>query len=674
MMNRKPRQRGSGELSSAPANNYTILSFVVLVAFLKRRLCTQWSDALKTFMNNKRDMSGMTDFVEELETQMHLFGLYSGFQFSAKALEDGANVVRQPTRGVLALVDPPVVTCVVLTVPRQRLRPLYEKCITSMRNGDYAFHLRVYKLPKLYAVYSALIPLFGKLITSADGGTCQIESDEAGWHGSSDLHICVYVPTFSLQTGDTQHISLNVSAGRDASQFRGDYGSELEIFKSPFDDASKIQLVKSVPGHPIPNPLPIPSLDERKSDSVGATIAVSNLRLSADAPLVMSTRIDFLSDPDRHGLLYVSPLDVKQTSPCVITVIFDTIHHACQFPYPVDGTTTRLRITGKPRSKPRSIEVVVSPHVPILGSGNAGYMEDPWPLASDIQSNSLCNWNMPFVNFNNLSRIRHTGVELPWYASHLQFMFSEREDEARRYRQISGPMIPFKLALLDVMHCIALFPMTRIPVRFAITHGDINLLFLITGVFLDTSSHNIVAETYVVERTPNTVVGKLGDKVECMDLPIGLEQAQFWKAAVPDMIERCRDWEHGANCEHKKNPAGGVTICSCGKGKSVCEEFLGIEEWAMLAPYVTRCALSPVFPPPYVEQTRSRFVELMARAEGLTDEDIQEAVRVEGTVCRVCGRPESKKKCIRCTKVTYCGRDCLKKDWKIHKRVCQPPK
>ena len=37
--------------------------------------------------------------------------------------------------------------------------------------------------------------MFGKLITSADDRSCQIEKDKAGWHGSSDLHICVYMST-----------------------------------------------------------------------------------------------------------------------------------------------------------------------------------------------------------------------------------------------------------------------------------------------------------------------------------------------------------------------------------------------------------------------------------------------------------------------------------------------
>jgi len=232
--------------------------------------------------------------------------------------------------------------------------------------------------------------------------------------------------------------------------------------------------------------------------------------------------------------------------------------------------------------------------------------------------------------------------------------------------------------------------MTNIAVRFGVKHGDVKLLFLVTGLFLDPSSHNIVAEMYVVERKPNTTVGALVENVDCMMLPLGSEQAQFWRAAVPAMIERCRDWEHGPNCEHNENMARSVvTICSCGMGKSINKDLLEIEEWAELGPYVTRCALSPVFPAPYVEQTRTHWVNTLGSKVGISDEELQEAFdgtsgtqsagngreRPQSlTSCQVCGRSENTKKCGRCRSVYYCGENCQKTDWRRHKSSCQQPK
>ena len=39
-------------------------------------------------------------------------------------------------------------------------------------------------------------------------------------------------------------------------------------------------------------------------------------------------------------------------------------------------------------------------------------------------------------------------------------------------------------------------------------------------------------------------------------------------------------------------------------------------------------------------------------------------------VCFVCLQP-SRLKCSRCDAVQYCGRECQKKDWKVHKHNCQ---
>ena len=38
--------------------------------------------------------------------------------------------------------------------------------------------------------------------------------------------------------------------------------------------------------------------------------------------------------------------------------------------------------------------------------------------------------------------------------------------------------------------------------------------------------------------------------------------------------------------------------------------------------------------------------------------------------CRACGKKDDVKKCSKCKKVSYCGKECQKKDWKDHKRSC----
>ena len=39
-------------------------------------------------------------------------------------------------------------------------------------------------------------------------------------------------------------------------------------------------------------------------------------------------------------------------------------------------------------------------------------------------------------------------------------------------------------------------------------------------------------------------------------------------------------------------------------------------------------------------------------------------------LCRTCGQIDDLKKCKGCGIVAYCGKECQKKDWKLHKSVC----
>lgn len=45
-----------------------------------------------------------------------------------------------------------------------------------------------------------------------------------------------------------------------------------------------------------------------------------------------------------------------------------------------------------------------------------------------------------------------------------------------------------------------------------------------------------------------------------------------------------------------------------------------------------------------------------------------------GLACAMCKQPESAagtlKKCGKCKKILYCDRECQKKHWKSHKKVC----
>jgi len=467
----------------------------------------------------------------------------------------------------------------------------------------------------------------------------------------------------NISRGGTTYFAQFIYGTRHLKSFRADYGPNLEIFKAKFDNSSKIQVVESIPGSTIPNPTCIPSPEDISESIDEITIARPKLRF-VDKP-AFSVQITFLTEPDRKILSTAGHIGLRQTlsSPCIITIIVGTTDHVCQFPFPVDGKSAKLRIA----RTSGWIEVVAPLAVAIFES--FGYEKTPWPVIR--KDDAVTNWNMSNINFSNLPRIEPES-SISWYGAHLQHMYSDRERQQRMIGN-TDPVMKFKECLIDVFGNITLFPSTNIPVRFAIKQGDILVLFLITGLFLDPASHNVVAEAYAVETKPNTKVASLIKKVDFMTVSTSLEEARFWRMALPAMIERCRDWEHKENCEHKNSTDAFISICSCGIGK-LGSDFMKIGEWADLGPFVARCALSPVFPAPFVEQTRqhtsSSFGNMLNMLEEMpTPSGLQG--RRPSNACHGCGRLDGTKKCGGCGRVYYCGKDCQRSDWKRHKPSCQ---
>src|SRR5204863_7506647 len=124
----RPKARGNGTLSSSQSNNYTISSFVSFLRFLKRRIIVDWHDTLRMFVKYGPVEN---DCLDDLTTQLYLVGLYSDVHFNNEALEF-ARVMGMttgvPMNGVLSSKDPPLATCIVLSVSREHLRPIYDNC------------------------------------------------------------------------------------------------------------------------------------------------------------------------------------------------------------------------------------------------------------------------------------------------------------------------------------------------------------------------------------------------------------------------------------------------------------------------------------------------------------------------------------------------------------------
>ena len=204
--------------------------------------------------------------------------------------------------------------------------------------------------------------------------------------------------------------------------------------------------------------------------------------------------------------------------------------------------------------------------------------------------------------------------------------------------------------------------------------GNVDTVIFVPTLRLDLASHTLIADAYALplnEDLYRQVEGTLAAVVdEILRVELWGDEVATWKRLLPVLVERCRTWKHGPNCEflakksmplsleHENDP-----LCSCGKGKDVSTAFLKEKTWDSAVPFVTRIAIGPIFGVPYVESVG-----------GITDKVRQVFGKKEdGDRCARCGGPGKPKLlvCGSCKSANYCSAGCQREDWKKHKLVCK---
>jgi len=91
-------------------------------------------------------------------------------------------------------------------------------------------------------------------------------------------------------------------------------------------------------------------------------------------------------------------------------------------------------------------------------------------------------------------------------------------------------------------------------------------------------------------------------------------------------------------------------------------------------------AISPIFGVPYLEELRipdemeelGSEIDELKIAGAVEGEDTSRKVQGD-SVCNRCLKVAAKK-CANCETVRYCSRECQRRDWKEHKRICESNK
>ncbi|KFA66897.1 hypothetical protein S40285_02310 [Stachybotrys chlorohalonatus IBT 40285] len=655
-------------------------SFVALLNLIKRRVETDWSAACQSLLDKvAQDGTLITgsNYMQELKVQLHLVGVVRE-PWLINTTPD-----HQGSRSFKDWKDPAV--SITLVIPRTSLDRIYQgvkhklaspTLLGSLKAGSSASS----QWQNLYGdVHIAFGYVKPATTTNGDEIRLEMEEDNLGWMGTSPLVASFMVATEALKMDPEEGlVGIYVAPTIQSMMLYGqNLGLTMSLFETKISDRSAVFVSRYLPGHSAHRVVTGGASIFQSSGTDKATKLSAEILSSGSQLLTITGHIDVTSPKGKRLLQEKAAIDVRQTTPFTVEVVFgkDDFIQAMNFPTPVTMEGKRLRV-----------------------ARTSAYIEIVAPLATPLGSECLIEYICPVVLGSNsipvASNMSHLNLDrlpvldldkkdqMTWLTTLASLQFSAREGKLKKELHTTGSPKDLRVDFKD-----SLFTMFMLTSGlqgdqtglFAIQHpgrGGIHILIVVSAMRLDSPSASVVLDAAVIPLTSNVIKsGEITDfllfvqGLQCCNIIVNDAELELWKKVLPSMAERCRTWTHHASCEYKKHGKvpvslgfGEQVLCSCGKGR-IPSNFVAIPEWDEAIPHATRIAISPIFAVPAVEK--------------MTDLDsLNGAVSVSKERCRNCGKSEGSdsgalKKCMRCQKAKYCSAECQKKDWKKHKTDCK---
>ncbi|POS75051.1 MYND finger [Diaporthe helianthi] len=546
---------------------------------------------------------------------------------------------------------------------------------------------------------------FGTVSTWGDrqheGFAVAVDEDHASWSGGSDLVASFSVPSKILQV-DPSNTKVSLSLHNGVSEvllsnkklrlWNPTSGEPMNIFETDLDDTGHVYITKNQPGlvdfplYSSLRPTAVPEIKQDCRPSFSAEIDGSG------GITTITGRLEISAPQGKKLLSEKATVDVRKISPFVFEIVLgerEATYQLC-FPVPVvkDGSTTRIARTSA------YVEVVA----PLADPATSQTLDDfiflcilaDSGLSSGLDQTIPVPLNIPHINLDTLPVLDVTDKSRVAFLTTLtSFTFSARERKLREQADSSGlatsARMNFKESIFTIFMLAAGLQGGQTGL-FAIHHpekGGVHMLLFVSAFRMDGANGTVVLDAAVIPFTVDLInSGRLESfllilrELDACTVTVNDEELVLWKKVLPALAERCRTWNHAAECEYARPGAtvplsteiGKQVLCSCGAGR-LPEDFLSLPEWEVASQFATRIAISPTYAVPFVEDIIDD--SMVGASSGL-------GMNVQGDEtlrCRNCGDMEAKdggplKKCMRCLKVRYCSAECQKKDWKKHRMEC----
>ncbi|KAK8125801.1 uncharacterized protein PG998_001560 [Apiospora kogelbergensis] len=663
-------------------------SLVALLKHARTTIDTDWPlvyRSLKDMISSDHKLLLGSLYVQELAVFMHTMGIFTD-EWLQKQIKRDSKADDFNAWNVV-----PETVAVTLVVPRARFDKIYiadpsKKCAPTLQVGLSSSRPDQWK-----SLFAGVQLAFGSLKPQyhprEDAFQVSLEPDFSGWSGSSNIVASLMVPTALLQAEPgSARISLRIQTTAQSLSVYGNagFGPEMIVYETNLADAAHVFVTKKLPGLPALESKPDSQVQQPTSGTkqpfqITADVDVNSARL-----ISLTGHVDITTDEGKKLLADKVPIELRQSSPFTIEIVFgkDILVLPITYPVPVDQGASKTRVA----RKSSYVEVIAPLADPLKSKALASYLypmtTGPNAIPIALNGQNLGLDGLPIVNLD--TEHKHFNQWLITLTSH---HFSVREKRLRDTGKTpegctTDLRVNFKESIFT-MFMLASGLQGGQTGLFSLNQPDkgICILIIIQCIRIDTAAGSVVLDAAILPLTLDLVLSKKLEEfflvmreLEICAINVNDEELRLWKQAIPDMVERCRTWNHTTECEYKKAGAqiplslemGEQFLCSCGQGK-LPKKYTKLPEWKNASKYMVRAAISPAFSVPFVEDIVDMST-LAPLGQDMQQMDISEK-------CRGCGKTRKADggklmQCSRCKEVAYCSKECQKADWKKHRQEC----
>ncbi|KAL8801603.1 MAG: hypothetical protein Q9182_004333 [Xanthomendoza sp. 2 TL-2023] len=678
-------QRMQSKSYSTDMQRYTRAAIVALIRVVKTNVLADWGIVMNTFLSmvaTDQSLLVGSNSLQDFYMQLALFGVWTMpvLAEGPRQVQQRLNLPLRPRNNVeklLGEIDPPPIVHIIFSVPRKQLEVLTGR--GNKMIGTPGMHVSVkqeFGAQQYDNHFYRFHCYFGKFLREGkDDRPPLFEEDDKGWQGSADLVVVCAAPTFGLLTGPRNGLKVSLALNNSPDNimlFSSKLGPMLTVSEISLENEQRVLISRNPPF----------------MDTSYSMAAQRNWLQTYSTGADSDTAASAIFDADhRANKLLIRTVFAKGSEEAealangaavnVVSKDLSTIHlklgtslsRTVVFPFPVQSSNSKTRIA----RKSGWVEVEAAIHTAAKED-----VFDTWTRLDCTPSGSLSLSSLPRVSLDVQPKIMSISKRDEWMKILTGGTFSEGE---KHMMEQGGdlsvhPKIQLKESLNILFQSFAGFhPQTSGPVRtFQLTkRKDCHTIIFVNSMRHDLDLGSVVLDAWVLPLTIKRVHElsvALSRLISAKPEPLGVQlsdrESILWKRMLPALAERCRTSNHEASCEYRADGKIPLSVeddqnplCSCGEGKVPTDFAKVVKEWAPFAKYVTRIAIAPVFPVPYLESI------LQMPQPGTS-------TAAPASRCDKCGTTSGQMmSCAGCRGVRYCSKACQKAGWKTHKPYCK---